>query len=89
LGSASVGAEESLFTVDHGDSDRGGPVWSVFGASVGSIEAKPSPGEKHSLDETFVEPLLTPPGLDRFVQTGLLERPAFAPMSMKIAPDTE
>lgn len=72
---------------DHGDS--GGPVWSVFGASVGSIEAKPSPGEKHSLDETFVEPLLTPPGLDRFVQTGLLERPAFAPMSMKIASDTE
>jgi tripartite motif-containing protein 71 len=72
---------------DHGDS--GGPVWSIFGPAIGLIDAKPASGEKHTQDETFVEPLLTPLGLNRFVQTGLLENPAFAPMSLKVASDPE
>jgi hypothetical protein len=69
--------------------DSGAAVWSVFGPSVGLIDAKGEPGEKHGENETFVEPLLTPPSFNRFVEPGLLEDPAFAPMSLKIASDEE
>ncbi|HEX4305504.1 MAG TPA: hypothetical protein VHZ54_05680 [Solirubrobacterales bacterium] len=37
--------------------------------------------------ETFIEPLLTPPGLNRFTATGILTDPALAPLSLKIAAD--
>jgi hypothetical protein len=71
----------------HGDS--GAPVWGVFGESIGLISAMGGPSEKHGPNETFVEPLLTPPGLNRFTATGVLTDPAFAPMSLKIAADGE
>lgn len=67
----------------HGDS--GAPVWSVSGQSVGLISAMGGLGDAHSSSETFIEPMLTPPGLNPNTVTGVLTDPALAPLSLKIA----
>ena len=69
----------------HGDS--GAPVWNVFGASVGIVSAYGGPGEAHGRDETFVEPLLTPPGMNPNRVYGALTDPHMRPLSLKIADD--
>jgi hypothetical protein len=70
---------------EHGDS--GAPVWNVFGESVGIVDAYGGPGEAHGRDETFVEPLLTPPGLNPNQDYGALTDPHMRPLSLKIADD--
>lgn len=67
--------------------DSGGPVWNIFGASVGLVSAMGKAGEPHGPDETFVEPLLTPPGLDPDRAYGVLSDPHLGNLSLKIADD--
>jgi len=56
-------------------------VYSIFGASVGMIEATRVP------TETFITPLLTPPGLNPSTAPGVLNDPYLRPLSLKIADD--
>jgi streptogramin lyase len=67
--------------------DSGAPVWSVFGPSIGIVDAYGGPGIAHGRDETFVEPLLTPPGLNPEKVYGALTDPHMRPLSLKIAGD--
>jgi YD repeat-containing protein len=67
--------------------DSGAPVWSIFGPSIGIVDAYGGPGEAHGRDETFVEPLLTPPGLKPEKVYGALTDPHMRPLSLKIAGD--
>jgi sugar lactone lactonase YvrE len=67
--------------------DSGAPVWSIFGDSIGLISARGGSSETHGQDETFVEPLLTPPGLDPNKVYGVLTDPYMRPLSLKIAND--
>jgi hypothetical protein len=67
--------------------DSGAPVWSVFGDSVGLISARGGANEGHGPSETFVEPLLTPPGLNPNTVYGILTDPYLGHLSLKIAAD--
>jgi hypothetical protein len=62
------------------EGDSGAPVYSIFGPSVGLIS-----GDRSNGAETYVVPLLTPPGMNPIKVPGILDDPHLRPLSLKIA----
>ena len=62
------------------EGDSGAPVYTIFGKSVGLISA-----DRNNGAETYVVPLLTPPGMNPAKVPGILNDPYLRPLSLKIA----